>query len=285
MQIRELLAQPQHLPTIPTLVQSLIDSFADDDVSITKIARLISTDPGMSAKLLRLANSAYFRVARSIGTVDDALKLLGSTMVRNLVIGSGFAGAFKVAAGLDIREFWRYSLGTACAARWLAGRARHNPETAFMVGLLHGIGQFAMRAGLTQAMEKIDLLVHPLDERRAMAERNELGFDHAQVGGALARLWHFPEGIAMGICGVPQPDEPLAALVHLAAWRSRTAIFQIVPAQVAASYPCVAADLVGLDSRWVRELAPDEEWERDSSVTMPPVAELTAGLDEMLGNA
>ena len=120
MQLRELLEQPQHLPTIPALVQNLIDSLADEDVSLGEIARLIATDPGLVAKLLRLANSAYFRVARGIGSVDDALSMLGVKMTRNLVIGSGLTAAFKVAPGLDIRQFWRYSLSTACVARWLA---------------------------------------------------------------------------------------------------------------------------------------------------------------------
>jgi len=145
MQLRELLSQPQHLPAIPALVQNLIDSFAREDVSFGQIARLISTEPGLSAKLLRLANSAYFRPARGIVSVDDAVKMLGIKMARNLVIASGLTAALKVAPGMDIQQFWRYSLSTACVARWLAGRAGQDGELGFMAGLLHGIGQFVMR--------------------------------------------------------------------------------------------------------------------------------------------
>src|SRR5262252_9130995 len=124
MQLRELLAQPQHLPAIPALVQSLIDSFGREDVSLTAIGRLITTDPGLSARLLRLANSAYFRSTRAIGNVDDALKFLGVKMARNLVIGSGLAAACKPVPGMAIEQFWRYSLATAGVARWLARPAR-----------------------------------------------------------------------------------------------------------------------------------------------------------------
>ena len=68
MELKGLLDQPSKLPTIPKVVQQLIKSFSDDDVSINEIARQIATDPALSAKLLRLANSAYFHVSRTIGT-------------------------------------------------------------------------------------------------------------------------------------------------------------------------------------------------------------------------
>src|SRR6185295_2968061 len=171
MQIRDLLAEPQHLPAIPALVQNLIDTLGREDVSLTVIGRLITTDPGLSAKLLRLANSAYFRSARAIGSVDDALKFLGVKMARNLVIGGGLAAACKPVPGMEIEQFWRYSLATAGIARWLARPARQDPELGFMVGLLHGIGQFVMRSAMPQDMLHIDTAVHPLGARRAFAER------------------------------------------------------------------------------------------------------------------
>ena len=283
MLLRELLTQPQHLPTIPTSVQSLIDSFADDDVSIGKIARLISTDPGMSAKLLRLANSAYFRVARTVGTVDDAVTMLGSTMVRNLVIGSGLAGTFKTAPGLDIQQFWRYTLSTACAGRWLAGCSRQGVELGFMVGLLHGIGQFVMRTGMTQAMLDMDATVHPLDARRALLEKDRFGFGYAEVGAELARQWHFPEIIAQGISGVPEPTSPIAAVVHLAAWSARAAVFDTPPEELAARYPEAAALILGIDKSWLPESIQGTGSRCRTTDPMPDMAELTAGLEEMLG--
>lgn len=287
MQLRKLLEQPQHLPTIPTLVQNLIDSLAREDVSIGEIARLISADPGLSAKLLRLANSAYFRVARGIGSVDDALQMLGVKMTRNLVIGSGLTGAFKVAPGMDIQQFWRYSLSTACVARWLADHARQDSELGFMVGLLHGIGQFAMRAGIPQDMMRIDTSVHPLDARRALAEREALGFDHAEVGAELARRWHFPEAIAHGVGSVPQPlkarpESPVAALVHLAAWRARTEALGDKHGLLKASYPEAVAASLGIDKSWMPALLPKGESVNAPMRVMPAISQLTAGLDEML---
>jgi HD-like signal output (HDOD) protein len=287
MELRELLAQPQHLPTIPALVQSLIASLAEEDVSLAAIARQISADPVLSAKLLRLANSAYFRTARPIGSVDDALKLLGAKMVRNLVIGSGLTAACKVAPGLDIQQFWRYSLGTACAARWLAGEARQNGELAFMVGLMHGIGQFAMRAGMPREMSRLDAETHPLDARRAMLEQQALGFDHAEAGAELARQWRFPEPIAHGIGSVPapldaKPKSPTAGLVHLAAWRARGAALGDGAKKLVASYPEPVAASLGIAKGWMPMLAAKGEESGPSMRPMPELSELTAGLDAML---
>jgi putative nucleotidyltransferase with HDIG domain len=287
MQLKDLLAQPQHLPTVPTLVQSLIESFGRDDVSSEKIARLIATDPGLSAKLLRLANSAYFRAARSIGSVDDALKMLGFVMVRNLVIGNGLASACKAAPGMDIKQFWRYSLATACTARWLAAPAQLDPELAFMVGLLHGIGEFPMRTGMAREMKDIDSRVHPLDGGRAEAERDAVGFDHAQVGAALARQWNFPQTIVQAVGAVPgpfsaPPASPMAALVHLAAWRARAHELGYASDKLIATYPDAIAASIAIDRQWMPVLLAKDKVATSAARAMPDIEQLTSGLDEML---
>jgi len=286
LQLRELLAQPQHLPTIPALAQNLIDSFAREDASLVSIGRLIATDPGLSARLLRFANSAYFRSTRAIGSVDDALKFLGLRMTRNLVIGSGLAAACKPVTGLDSRQFWRYSFATACVARWLAGRAQQDGELAFMVGLLHGIGQFAMRSSMPQHMKRIDESAHPLQAQRALVERETLGFDHAEVGEQLARQWRFPEDIARGVGNTPrplaaQPPSTVAAVVHLAAWRARVEVLGATGEELPASYPSAVAASLAVDKAWVRDLAAMGEMP-DGGDAMPAIAELTAGFDEMI---
>jgi c-di-GMP-related signal transduction protein len=108
--LEALFAVPANLPTIPKVVQQLIQSFSRDDVSVDDIASKLAADPVLSAKTLRLANSAYFHASRSISTVDDALRMLGFVMVRNLVVGCGMTGAFKAVQGMDLPQFWRYSL-------------------------------------------------------------------------------------------------------------------------------------------------------------------------------
>ncbi len=113
MSIQTLFAEPAALPTVPKVVQQLIQSFEREDVSVDEIAEQITSDPVISAKTLRLANSAYFHMSRQISTVPDSLRMLGFVMVRNLVLGLGVVGAFKHVKGLDLSQFWRHSLNTA----------------------------------------------------------------------------------------------------------------------------------------------------------------------------
>ena len=149
MQLEALFKQPQALPAVPKIVHELIDSFNNEDISIDDIAKKIAADPVLSARLLRLANSAYYHVSRTVGSVDDALMMLGFVTVRTLVISSGLTSGFKTMPGLDLNKFWRYSMHTAAVSRWLAKTTGNNVDLAFTVGLMHGIGELVMHAGLS----------------------------------------------------------------------------------------------------------------------------------------
>jgi HD-like signal output (HDOD) protein len=205
MELKSLLDQPNKLPTIPKVAQQLIESFSSEDVSVDEIANQLSADPALSAKLLRLANSAYFHLSRTIGTVDDALRMLGFVMVRNLVLGNSMTAAFRNTKGMDLPQFWRYNLYTACASRWLASREGVNGDLVFTVGLMHGIGQLHLHAAAPEAMVPLDKKCHVLDARRAELEQQALGFHHGDVAAALAKLWNFPDPIIAALQAVPQP--------------------------------------------------------------------------------
>ena len=128
MTLEELLLHPNALPTVPKVVEELIASFEKPDVCLDEVARTLSLDPVLSAKLLRLANSAYYHVSRRIGNVEDAIRMLGFVTVRTLVISSGLVGGFKTVPGLDLKRFWRYSLHTAVAARYIAKKVGLNTD-------------------------------------------------------------------------------------------------------------------------------------------------------------
>jgi HD-like signal output (HDOD) protein len=274
MDIKRLLDQPHKLPTVPAVTQKLIASFSDEDVAFKQIAEQISADPALSAKLLRLANSAYFHLSRTIGSVEEALQMLGFVMVRNLVLGNGLAAAFRNTKGLDLPQFWRYNLYAASAARWLAGKAGVNADLAFTVGLMHGIGQLQMHVAAPAEVLPLDQALHVLDAGRAALEKEKLGFHNCDVAAELAKLWNFPEPIVVAMRCVPEPlslpeFSAAAACVHLGAWVARNAIQEPAPELVLSSFPGAVAQQLGVSLA----LLTDE---------MPPAAELSAGLDEML---
>jgi HD-like signal output (HDOD) protein len=274
MDIKSLVDQPHKLPNVPAVAQKLIASFSDEDVAFNQIAEQISADPALSAKLLRLANSAYFHLSRTIGTVEDALHMLGFVMVRNLVLGNGMAVAFRNTKGMDLQQFWRYNLYAASAARWVAGSAGENADLVFTVGLMGGIGQLQLHMVLPQEVLALDQAIHVLDAGRAALEQQTLGFHNADVAAELAQLWNFPQPIVVAMRSVVDPlhaeeYSSAAACVHLGNWAARSEVHQATPEQKQASFPIAVAQRLGMDFDQVTE-------------KMPPLPELCAGFEEML---
>lgn len=285
MELKSLLDQPNKLPTIPRVAQQLIESFSSETVSVDEIANQLSADPALSAKLLRLANSAYFHLSRTIGTVDDALRMLGFVMVRNLVLGNSMTAAFRNTRGMDLPQFWRYNLYTACASRWLASREGVNGDLVFTVGLMHGIGQLHLHAAAPEAMTPLDKKCHVLDARRAELEQQTLGFHHGDVAAALAKLWNFPDPIIAALQAVPQPlalpeFSEAAGWVHLGAWRARTEVLTTGDEDTLATYPADVARRLSLRPHWAPVHLMGSTNPGDDA--MPALTVLTEGLDAML---
>lgn len=285
MELKNLLDQPNKLPTIPKVAQQLIESFSSEDVSVNEIARQLAADPALSAKLLRLANSAYFHVSRSIGTVDDALRMLGFVMVRNLVLGNGMMAAFRNTPGIDLKQFWLYNLYTASAARWLAAAAGANADLVFTVGLMHGVGQLQMHMGMPKELVPLDDKMSVLDAARAELEKDSFGFHFGDVAAELAQAWHFPDSIVTALRDVPQPMvspefSDAAAWVHMGAWRARCEVLGLSTEEMVASYPADIGKRLNLSPAWMTELS--EHYTGPETAVMPPLKELIDGLEAML---
>jgi HD-like signal output (HDOD) protein len=286
MNLQSLIDLPGKLPTVPQVAQRVIASLGSEDVSSAEIAELISADPVLSAKLLQLANSSYFQMARTIETVEDALRVLGLGMVRNLVLAGGLVRAFSGTTGMDLRQFWRHNLFTACAARWLAGQSRVNADLAFTLGLMHGIGQLHMHQATPSAMVALDQQVHVLAHGRAALEKATLGFQYCEVSAALARLWNFPPSLAEALGQIPEPlatpaFSPVAGLVHLGAWHSSNFILATPPADNEASYPHDVGQRLGLARAWCQPPEATAQ-QRPQVARMPALPDLTHGLEQML---
>lgn len=274
MNLDALFQQPQALPSIPKVVQELIQSFNDEDVAVAEITRRIGADQVLSARLLRLANSAYYHVSRTVATVADAVSMLGFINVRTLVISTGLTGGFKSMPGMDLKQFWRHSLHTAVAARHLAKLPDLNADLAFTVGLMHAIGQLVMHAGMPQAMLQLDKTINTLDPRRLALEHHTFGYTYVEVGAELARRWKFPENFSHAIAasGVPLqslPWNPVGATVHVAAWLSRALENHLNAEEMETTWPAAVAEQLGLSATAVLH-------------RMPSWVELSAGLEDLI---
>jgi HD-like signal output (HDOD) protein len=252
MELDALLNYPRALPAMPRAVTDLLAEMNREEPSPRRVGELIGQDPALTTRVLRLANSAFFRVSRRIGSADEAVALLGMTHVRSLVMAAALGASFKNVPGIDLRQFWRYSLRVAEIARALSDLLHQNQGQAFTAGLIHAIGMLVMHMAMPQRMAPINVATPPLDLNRASAERAALGYTYAEVGAGLVEKWQFPRDMVSALINQHQPFEgeaydPLAGLLHLASWRSRAEELHLDSNGMAATFPDMVGLTLGLD--------------------------------------
>lgn len=223
MHVQQLLEQAHQLPSIPKLVQELLQALDDPNADAAKIAAKLQLDQALTAKVLRLANSSFYGGTRKVSTVNDAVVLLGVDALRTMVAAGGVVAAFKAPEGFDLRAFWRKSLMVAGLSRWLVRRGRLrglNAETAFTAGLLHDVGSLLMHTLDGERMREVEAAV-AAGAPRGDAEQMILGYTSVEIGGALARHWHFPDVLCEAVVNQPAPmaakvPNEYAGVVHVA---------------------------------------------------------------------
>jgi len=263
MDLHTLLASPVALPSIPKIIALLLNELDQDEPDLRKVSQLINTDPVLTSRLLQLANSAQFQLSSKIGSVSEALALMGLIQVRDMATAAAVAGAFRSIPGVDLPQFWRYSLDVAKLSRSLAGMVRQNQQAAFTAGLVHAIGELVMHLGMPEAMATLDARITPLSPKRAKAELDRLGFGYAQVGAYFAKSWQFPQRIVDALEHQYAPFdngvyEPLAGVLHLAAWRARAKVADYDQGELADNFPDVVALALELDIDMVLQQNPIE---------------------------
>jgi len=196
----ELLAALRDLPPLPSLVLELVESLGQEGLSAEQFATKISQDQALAAKTLRLANSSFYGRGRRVGSVAEAIGVLGLRTVRGVVTAAGLAGSFGRPADFDHNAFWRHSLASALSAQALANElGRDDADLAFTVGLLHDIGRLALASAFAPAYAEVERWRREQDCPADDAERAVLGIDHAEVGGLIAGHWNFSPAIVDAI--------------------------------------------------------------------------------------
>jgi len=252
MKLAQLLQQPDALPVVPELAARLIQTFEQDEFDMAQVAAEIERDPVMAARLLRQANSSFFRLVRPVGTVRDAVVVLGLNKVRALVIGATMHARFHAVSGIHLDRFWKYSFVAASLAKRICTPRRLDENVAFTAALLHGVGELVMYMGMPETMRTIDQHLDPLHLERAEAEYLALGYCYAEAGAALASHWRLPRLLVLAIeqHGRPlghDPVEPLSAVVHMASWRARLFMAGNRQDDLIHSYPDAVGEVLELD--------------------------------------
>ncbi|HEY5475960.1 MAG TPA: HDOD domain-containing protein [Tepidiformaceae bacterium] len=198
----QIVAAVESLPPLPAVAFRVVATAQDPKSSAKDLALVVSSDPGLTAKLLRIVNSAAFARRRQVSSIQEALVLLGFIQARNIAVASAIAGTYPPDPGnalFRISTFWRHSLAVAFLASEAAARTRVDPPTAFTTGVIHNIGRLAIfnadPAGLDQAVVNAITEDVPLET----IEHETLGYDHAEIGGLLAAKWGLPEEMQKAI--------------------------------------------------------------------------------------
>ncbi|MCU7861542.1 MAG: HDOD domain-containing protein [Candidatus Thiodiazotropha sp. (ex Lucinoma kastoroae)] len=217
------------LPDVCVKVNRLIDA---PNYSAATLGDLISQDTDLSARLLRLVNSAFFNFKAPVETISRAITVVGTNELRNLVMATTAARIFTGIPGdlVDMADYWRYSITTGVTAAELAKRCNVlHSERLLVMGVLHDIGRLAIYLKMPQEARDILLITGEDDTLLPETEYEILGFTHMDVGEALLRKWKLPESI---ISVVAYHHRPYAtkvfqletSLLHLASTLAYTEI-------------------------------------------------------------
>ncbi len=253
MNMASIFAETQTLPHIPKVVQELIETFKDDDVDVDDVSAKVALDQSLTAKVLRLANSAHYGVSRTIANPHDAIMLLGFNTLRTMVLASGVTGAFKMPAEFDQKKFWKDSFAIAALAKWIAQYVPGcDKETAFTCGMLHSIGGLLIRLVMPQEASGIDA-AEQLGGKRHSLEYVKYGYNYADVGAELAKRWKFPEEIQQAIAQQNAPEESadyskMAGILFIAKYLKHAHEQGLSEEDILAKFPQDVATQIGMNT-------------------------------------
>ena len=206
------LALVDDLPQLHAAVHQLLGALSDDGIDRTRLADIIDRCPSLSAKLVGLANSAYFRRASPIKGLSDAIFVIGFRTVRSLATATALQAPFENnrCPAFQSGRFWLHAVLTAHVARELAKNAAPdlslNPEEAYLAGLLHGMGLLALAHlfpdELNQILESVQQSGGPL----SLLILKKFGATHRSVGAALLKRWHLPDAFICAAQHYADPD-------------------------------------------------------------------------------
>ncbi|MDT9000372.1 HDOD domain-containing protein [Paucibacter sp. APW11] len=208
------------LPTMPEVASRLMRSFDDDNLGLADVAALIGKDATLSAKVLRLANSARYSPSHNVSSLQDAAAALGMDTLRNLSLAACISGAFPKVPGLDREKFWRHSLATAGYARILSRILRVDDDTSYLAGLMMRTGQLMMAMADPDQVADVEAHAQEAGSRFSL-EMHRFNCTHADVTASLAAHWHFPAPMveAFKDANTPleiRPFSLMAAVLHIA---------------------------------------------------------------------
>jgi putative nucleotidyltransferase with HDIG domain len=224
---RRFIEQIDNLPSLPSIVTKLIQVVNSPDTSAEDAAKLIQKDPALTTKMLRLANSAFYGIPRSISSVSSAVVILGFNTIRSLVLSASVMKMFTLTKkpAIDKDKFWKHSIVCAMTAKTIVRKYINirmmDPESAFCAGILHDIGKLIFSEFAQEDYLEVCDFARKNGIPLLVAEKKILGISHADIGRVLADKWALPLDLEYALVYHHSPAEAdslidLVTTVHVA---------------------------------------------------------------------
>ncbi len=224
--VQSALGEISHIATLPEVTMKIIKLVEDPTSTAQDLNKVISNDPALGARILKVVNSAFYGLPGQIGSINRAIVLLGLNAVKNIAIAASLAKLFrggKIAPDFDARDLWSHSIACATGSRLLADKAGLGlPDEAFLAGLIHNLGiMVEIQSRRSQFIEALELMASEGLTLRE-AETRAIGANHEQFGAGICKAWKFPPSF-MNVTSfhhhptdLPANTRKLTMLVHLA---------------------------------------------------------------------
>ncbi|MBU2629241.1 MAG: HDOD domain-containing protein [Proteobacteria bacterium] len=197
--LQVLLKEIKNLKPIPAVANQLLTVVDNPASSMEDIANVIQYDPAMTANVLKTCNSAYFGLKHPAESIKDAVNMLGTNQVIELVLMKSGAKALSGSQpgyGLEGGDMWRYSVSSAVIAKQVAIKlSLENKNMIFTAALIKDMGKIVLEKYVSRSSKKIQLLVKDKRFSFREAEKQILGIDHAELGAMIAKMWKFSPGM------------------------------------------------------------------------------------------
>jgi HD-like signal output (HDOD) protein len=212
------------LPSMPQIVFKAHEIMEDPNSSTSKVAELIETDQAIAAKVLKMANSAYYGMSGKVSSIQHAAVVLGERALGELITLAGTSnllGSKLYGYAMDSGELWRHSMTVAFGSKIMA--QRHMPQLendAFSVGLIHDVGKLVLDRPVLNRKSLFDEFMAAGDKTFLSAENRILGFDHAEIGCDICQKWQIPDTLTKAIRFHHRPsaasNDDLVSIVSMA---------------------------------------------------------------------
>lgn len=195
--IQQLIEDTTGMVSLPQVSMRVNELMSSGGYKAADVGKLISQDPGLTVRILKVANSPFYGLGSEVDTVSRAVTILGSQQLRNLVVATSSIKAFEGIPNelISMHDFWFHSIACGLAAKHLSEKMSGiESETMFVAGLLHDIGQLIIFNKLPELGKQSILMLEddPEEPEIHEVERKLMGFDHAEVGMELLKQWNLP---------------------------------------------------------------------------------------------